>query len=332
MKKLVCFLITAVMLTAALSIGANAALYSDYASAADGDLLYVADFRGEDVFAPKPNILATDGVVYTPEDEGRALHVKGVEGHAKDLFAYGAEIKGLTADKTTKYTFVYDIKMNGEVGKDNSVGVGGLGWHYTSGTENWNFAGNPNYGWRFLSNYGNYNSVFPAGSDAPNRTSLSVTNQKFADYVNGVEEAESDLDGYITCRLDFDGPANVFRAYALTKNGWKLLEEQTMKEIAANAVDAYGDTQYVGFWLYTYYDVVDFTLRDVRWYKGVNLSEEQLNVLGPSAAEEAEQAQPEAAAPSKAPTSARTADAVSVAVLAAVASLGTAVIAKKRKA
>ena len=66
MKKIVCFLITAMMLTAVMSLGAHAELFKDYASAADGDLLYVADFRGEDVFAPKPNILAADGVIYSP--------------------------------------------------------------------------------------------------------------------------------------------------------------------------------------------------------------------------------------------------------------------------
>ena len=300
MKKLLCLFVTAVMLAAVMSLGVHAELYKDYASAADGDLLFIADFRGEDVCTPVPSIDAADAVTYTPGDDGRSLHIQGIEGYDKNTWYYGGAIKGLTADRTTKYTLVYKIRMNGELGKDNSAGVGGLSW---------NIIEDQPHDWRFFSNYGNYNSVYPSGEDEPNRTALSSAQQKIdSSYTNGIEDAVADADGFLTCRIDFDGPSNVFKAYAVTANGWTLLEEQDMDEPNANYADVYVETQDVGVWIYTYYEIVDCTLKDVKWFKGINLSDEQLSAVDPRlVSSEPEPAPAETAAPAAAPAPAETA-------------------------
>lgn len=356
MKKLVCLFITATLLAAAMSLGVHAELYKDYASAADGDLLFIADFRGEDVFKPVPSSDAAEAVTYTSEDEGRTLHIQGKSGYDKNWYFYGGAIKGLKADDTTKYTLVYKIKMSGTAGKDNSAGIGGLSW---------NIIEEQPTAWRFFSNYGNYNSVFPEGDDTPNRSALSISMHKVnTEYTNGIEDAVPDEDGFLTCRIDFDGPAGVFKAYAITADGWTLIEEQPMDEINDEYINFYVKTQDVGVWIYTYYEVVDCTLKDVKWFKGVDLTAEQLSasepnldqaepepepapepepepapeIVVPAAAETAapapvaETAAPVASPPPAAAAPAvQTGDVAAIAVLAAVAAIGTAVVVRKKR-
>lgn len=280
MKKSFVFVI-AVILTAllAVSVSADAQLISDYASAKDGDLLFIADFSSKNsVFNPVPNDIAEDGVTYTVSDGGYTLNVKGNEGYDSQRFYYGCDIEGLGFNKSSCITMVYKVRMNGEIGKNNSIGIGGLGWNMDGSTTDW----------RFFQNYGNYNSVFEGGANEMNRTALSVSTQKYnSDYTNGIEQAISDSEGFQFCRIDFDGPNQMIRAYAMTANGWALLEEQAMREPVDAYADVYTDEPSVGFYVYTYYEVVDATIKDVRYYKGIGLSAEQLEVTSASSAEEA---------------------------------------------
>ena len=237
-----------------------------YAEAADGDLLYTVDFHGDDLFSPVPSDFAVDYTTYTPTEDGSGIHVTGNEGFDEEWSFWGSPIAGLNADKTTCYTMTYKVRINGESGKNNSIGIGGLAW---------NLDAPETYQWRFIENYGNYNSVFPE-EDTPNRTALSVSAHKYGDYVNGIENADEDRDGYLTCRLDFNGPENTVKAYCMADGEWTLLEEQQMGEPKEDYAGAYSEYKAVSLYLYTYYEVVDADVKDVKWYKGVNLTDEQL--------------------------------------------------------
>ena len=63
------------------------------------------------------------------------------------------------------------------------------------------------------------------------RTALSVDDIKLADYLYVVHDAIEDEEGYITCRLDFDGPSNKFQAYCITKDSWTFIDELDMFEL-----------------------------------------------------------------------------------------------------
>ena len=242
---------------------------------------------------------------------------------------YGSVINGLLFDKTTSYTMVYKVKMNGEIGKNNSIGIGGIGWHIDL---------DDSMAWRFFNNYGNYNSVFEGGANEVNRTAISVSQQKMSDYTNGIEDAIDDDDGFVLCRIDFDGPNQKVLAYAMTINGWTFLEEQAMAEPNGEYEDIYMENASLGFFLYTYYEVVDATVKDVRYYKGINLTAEQLAVT--SVEEPAAETPVEAEAPAEdgsaedapaaeAPAAPKTADAGIVLAAAVMASAASVILSKK---
>ena len=325
MKKLLTLLLAAMMLAAVLAVPAYAVLYKSYSAAANGELLYVADFRGENIFKPVTHKRTAGGVKYTPSADGKSLNIKAVSGNNKKEFNWGGAITGLKADKTTVYTLFYKIRMNGKNGQDNSIGVGGLAWYTPEDSTDL---------WRFYNNYSNYNSQFN-DTTSKNRSALSVNNQKIGSYVNVIDEAVPDADGFISCRIDFNGPANKFSAYALTASGWKKIEEQDMKEKNTDAAyqkkytDANGVYD-VGIYLYSYYDIVDLDLKDVRYYKGVNLTADQLKVSAPAAQTTAAAATKAASTAAKTTTAAKTADASVVIAALMVAALSGAVVLRRK--
>ncbi|MBQ7719125.1 MAG: hypothetical protein IJT56_00965, partial [Clostridia bacterium] len=322
-----------------------------YASAADGDLLFIADFNGDDSNKPVPTEKSVDSTTYTVGDDGRSLHIKGNEGYDKDTFYYGSEIAGLVFDKTSKYTLSYKIKMNGEIGKNNSIAVGGLRWNIDDG----------NSSYSIFQLYGNYNSVFPSEEEDDNRTSLMNSASQLG-YTYEIEQAVPDADGYLTVKIEFDGPNDTQTAYAITDKGWTMLDSQEMFDLAGE------ESFYVGVYVYNYYEVVDAVVKDVRWFRGVGLTDEQFNVIdlrlvvdepapeptpaetaapapAPAPVETAAPAPAPAAAPAPAPAAApvaapapaaaapapQTGDAAFVSIAALLAAAGCAMIALKRR-
>ena len=304
MKRIVSLLTTALLLvgmTAPLS-AADTKLIKSYADAKDGDLLYIVDFSSTGgAFAPAPNDLAAQNYTYTVGDKGASLTIKGGKGD-KSCSYWGGNITGLEADATTKYTMTYKVKMNGEVGKNNSIGVGG-----------WNVDDYDPSKWVFYNDYGNFNSAFPAGDTTKNRSALSHGNTKYdGNYTTGVDAATPDKDGFIWQMIEFDGPANTFRAYSNVNGKWQLNEEQKMAEKNDAA-----KPDHMAVMFYSYYAVVDATVKDVKFFKGTGLTDAQLN-YNPAAAKPA----------AKAPA---TADATSLAIAAMAAALGCAVVVAKKK-
>lgn len=303
MKCIVSLLTTVLLLvgmTAPLS-AADSKLIKSYANAKDGDLLYIADFSSTGgAFAPAPNDLAAQNFTYTVGDKGASVTIKGGKGDKTKSF-WGGIINGLEADATTKYTMTYKVKMNGESGKNNSIGVGG-----------WNVDDYDPANWVFYNDYGNFNSAFPAGDSTKNRSALSHADVKYnSNYTNGIDAATPDKDGFIWQMIEFDGPANTYRSYSNVNGKWQLNEEQKMAETNDAA-----KKDNMSIMLYSYYAVVDATIKDVKFFKGTGLTDAQLNYV------------PTAAKPAAAPA---TADATSLAVAAMAAALACAVVVSKKK-
>ncbi|MBR6708637.1 MAG: hypothetical protein IKL84_03045 [Clostridia bacterium] len=266
MKRIVSILITALLIigmTASIS-AADTKLIKSYADAKDGDLLYIVDFSSTGgVFAPIPNELASKNFTYTVGDDGASINIKGGKGDKVRAY-WGGIIEGLVADKTTKYTLTFKVKMNGEAGKNNSIGVGG-----------WKVDEQDPAAWIFYNDYGNFNSQFPAGDTSKNRSALSHSNYKYNNnYTTGVDAATPDKDGFIWQMIEFDGPANTFISYSNVNGEWILNEAQKMAE----ANDA-ATPDHMAVMFYSYYSVVDATVKDMKFFKGIGLTDAQLNYV-----------------------------------------------------
>ena len=277
MKKLAILLLAAVLtVTLACAVAATAAEEPLYAAAADGDLLYTVDFRGDDRFSPQRSVNESpEEIEITPYADGSGVYLKAAAGVGENEKYWGGIISGLTADGTTNYTMTYKIRMNGKNGKNNAIGIGGLAWNLESTEKS---------GVRFLNNYGSYKSQFPDGEEVKQRTGLSVDDCRISDYVYDIANAIEDADGFITCRIDFNGPSDNYTAYCLTGTGWTYIEDQSMFEPVPDFAEVYSDAKYVALYIYTYWDVIDVDVKDVKWFKGVNLTDDQLGGKAEAAA------------------------------------------------
>jgi len=231
-----------------------------------GDLLYTVNLNGEEgVFEPQVLGTAAENFDFTVGDDGKSLTVKGKEGEGEGVRGfYGAVITGLVANAETSYSMIYKVKANGTVGKNNSVGVGGI---IVDGTAD-------DTG-KFYSNYGNHNTVDAEGSIENRRSALSLGSAK----LNGdkyvmfekLDKYAIDSDGFVTMRMDFAGEKLI--SYILKDGSEGGFDYDNWIEIEKYEEIEFDDTpDGFGFMLYAYYRVVDTTVKDVEIYKGQDLS------------------------------------------------------------
>ena len=273
MKKLIAALLAiAIVCSFAVPVMADepTSPVKDYATANNGDLLYTVDFSGKDGVMQFDNLgdsEATKYFSYTPSDDGKSLSVQGKVGTGKEKGTFwGGLIPSLKADMTTVYTLTYKVKMNGEAGKNNSIGVGS----YFVSCE-------ANTGMRSYNLYGNYSTVGAGGDTSMRRSSLSINSTKQADYVmwSTLPAYEVDADGFVTTMLVYDGTSLTLSAYIRAEGAgdgskdtdWVKVEDLTYVP---------GD-DCMGFLLYAYYiESVDAVVKDVNIYKGKIYTESTL--------------------------------------------------------
>ncbi|MBR2849767.1 MAG: FIVAR domain-containing protein, partial [Clostridia bacterium] len=234
----------------------EAALVKDPATAADGDVLYTFNFKGDDVFSPAELDASKGNMEYIVSNDGKSVTIKGKAGGTdKTVNMWGGEVAGLPAALTDIYTLRYKVKAEGtpasaDDAKNNSIGVGGWATDLT--------AAQP----QFYNNYGNHNTAF--GDDVSmRRTAISHGDTKYnGNYVKWATLPAAfaeDLDGFVDMLLVFDGPAGKISSYVLDANGaWMLIEEQAELKAAGN----------MGFFVYSYYLAVNSTVKDAKIIKG----------------------------------------------------------------
>ena len=292
------------MFSSVLTVGASEVTESkviDYASAEEGELLYTVDFSGKDgVFAPVPVGAAAKHFDYIVSEAGNELTVKGrADGLDKTACYWGGTFAGLEANKETFYTMVYKVKANGTVGKNNSVGIGG--WILDAKVENY----------QFYNNYSNHNTITAEGSIDDRRSAISVADQKQAEYVmwNTIGEYAIDEEGFVTAMLEFDGINGEVRSFVLAANAgdgsassdWINIETRRM------AIDDNPDA--MGFMVYSFYNAVDTTIKDVALYKGAIYESEAAEDTQESVEESTEESAEESTGESARESAAEPADA-----------------------
>lgn len=262
-------LLLAAVMTASLLLPVSAADIPapiPYAEAADGDLLWTVDFNAAEFFTPKPSETAARNYYYTIGDDGRSVTLCAKEGAACNQPAYwGGPIERLAVDGDAKVTMLFRIRANGDRGGNNSTGVGG--WYFDSAES---------YNTQVVHNYSNWNSTGANGSDVENRAILCIASTKKANngqYLYAIDQAMTDADGFMTCRMEFNGPdATVTVSYRTADGGWVIDEGNTcMLEQLNHTPDN------LGFVFYAYPADADATVRDVQYFRGINLTDAQLS-------------------------------------------------------
>ncbi len=138
-------------------------------------------------------------------------------------------------------------------------------------------------------------------------------------YEYNIEKAAADKDGFLSVKIEFDAPKKTYSVYYIGADGkWFVDDKNT---VAMDKLDSKADS--LCFMIYSYYNVVNATVKDVKFYKGVGLTDAQLNPVETTAAT--------TKAPAAKPTAPATFDAaVVLAVVASMAGAGV-VVSKKRK-
>ncbi|MBR4961138.1 MAG: hypothetical protein IKY52_09595 [Clostridia bacterium] len=306
----------ALILSMAVSASAlNGQLEKTYGEAANGDLLYLADFAAGGVFFGESLNSDADAEAnhdYIVSDDGLAITIKGrADGTDALMNVWGGAVDGLKADASTNYTMTFRIRCNGNLAKNNSIAVGG--WAL-SDSEYANY-----------SLYGNFNTTNGDGSVYEQRRTAMFDVLSKSDYVFGVQNAYEDAEGFITIKFEFDGAAAKFTAYAAmdsAENGyaWSALDTRDMT-IGAN--------DNMGVYFHAYYNAVDTTVSDVKIFKGIGLTADQLN-YDPIAAAEAAAAEAAAAENAAVTTAPQTFDMGVIAAVFAVVSAAGYALSKKR--
>ncbi len=305
MKKFLAIFLCVLMAASMIASASAATVKSvkpakEYAAAKDGDLLYTANFKDAAYGILRDGTTAT----YTVSSDGTSVTIKNKSD--KDTADYwGVKVDGLGVANGEKYTVTYKVKANGTVGKNNSIGVGSI---YSGTDTGADFE-------KFYSAYGNHNTVDDKGSTADRRISISLGGSKVGDYNTDVKNPDVDKDGFISMKQEIDTAAKKIRAYALIGGKWVNTLEKDF-----TAFDA--KKGFMGFVVYSWYTVVDSTVKDFKIYRGNNLTEAQLNPPKPAATTAAKPATPASPATFDA--------AVVLAAVAAMAGAGV-VVSKKRK-
>ncbi len=269
-KLLIAVLVASLVFAAIIPLSAESDGVEDYATAANGELLYTVDFSGEDgAFSPALASNAEGGYNFTVTDEGYTLTIEGIPGtgnanggKARPGF-WGGSIIGLPANANTSYTMMYKVNANQVLGdgtqanydaKNNSVGFGGWIFDSTDWTQSYN-------------NYSNHNT-----NHADQRAALSKAHAKLNSYAMFSSLGATfdvDNDGFVTMLLEFNVEAGKFTSYILkdecatemeTKSSWIQIEQQAM---TIDGNDAFGFTAY-----FCYPDSIKTTIKDVEIYKG----------------------------------------------------------------
>lgn len=271
MKKLIVALL-ALAIICSLAVASVAAdptsPVKDYATAEEGELLYAFDFSGKDGVLQLGNIggkHADEYFYYIPSEDGTSLTVYGREDASEDVYTayYGATIPSLEANFSTTYTMTYKIAMHGDMGLNNSSGVGAYFVSCETGES-----------MSAYHLYGNYTTKNGFGDSSMRRSSLSINNMKQADYVqwNTLDAYEVDADGYVTAMLVYEGSSLTLTAYIRADgagDGSLLSDWIKVEELTYVPAD-----DCMGFFMYSYYVTdVNVTVKDAKLYKGKIFSE-----------------------------------------------------------
>ena len=286
-------------------------LASAYKNAKNGDLVYSANFKGDDYFKPALAMLndkRANGNTIEASADGKSLTFKGhtygtSETAVGAAIWYASPVKGLDVTADTEYTVEFKVK--------NDADYGGAIFYATPDV----LPGS------YVSFYGALNSssskwTVAKGSETAAHTFYGQTGNAYVAF----DERVLDADGYYDVKVEIDG-YNV-TVYCKTADGYKKLENYVMDDV--NAVIAAG--------VYNYQSKAATFVKDFNVYKGLTVTNDYSKVTdAPTTDAPTTSAPTTPVKPSNPNTGDNTVISVLVAAIA-VTTLGAVVITKKNRA
>ena len=280
MKKILSIMLGLVLvlsMVSALVVSTSAATDSQvlrvYDRASDGDILFYADFNSE---AYKMNASAEAKVDFEISEDGRTLDVKAKADSGSDNANYfGAYFDELAVGSGAQVTMIFQIKSNGFASDkatptSNSVGVGG--WFIDD-----YMTKDPETGWNFINYYGNWNCDLPEGT--LHRSGIRIANKtKLAADANNIEPATADEDGFLTVKIEYDYVKTSRKVTTYFLQDGVFVEDQSCSMSTTAVVNNAKMDDHLGFAISVPHVECEATVKNVKIFKGLGLTPEQLAI------------------------------------------------------
>ncbi len=264
MKKILLITLSLILvfcMTSALMLNtaaeADPQVLREYERASDGDILFYADFNST---AYKTNECATENLIYTPSEDGRSINIVSKADAVQEYNYYGAAFEQLSVPKDAKVTMTFSIQVDGEL-TDNKIGIGG--WFVDQDPAEADLTK-----WVVYNEYGVWQGEASEVRIAESKTGKS-------DYTKNIVEASPDDSGFITVKLEYDASVAKDRkmtTYYLKDGAWVENNTYELKIGKAPTLEL------LGVYIYSHYVTVDATIKDVKLFKGVGLTPEQIAI------------------------------------------------------
>ena len=280
MKKILSIMLGLVLvlsMVSALVVSTSAATDSQvlrvYDRASDGDILFYANFNSE---AYKMNASAEQKIDFEISEDGRTLTATAKPNSGSDNASYfGAYFDELAVGTGAQVTMTFKIKSNGFASDkatptSNSVGVGG--WFIDD-----YMTKDPETGWKFINYYGNWNCDLPEGT--LHRSGIRIANKtKLAADANNIEPATADEDGFLTVKIEYDYEKTSRKVTTYFLQDGVFVEDQSCSMSTTEVVNNAKTDDHLGFAISGPHVECDATVTDVKIFKGLGLTPEQLAI------------------------------------------------------
>jgi len=219
-----------------------------YEDAANGELLYEVDFRGDSVYTPSMLNNRVANKTYTPSADGAALAIKPIEGKGVNINVYGSAIGNYTASEGTYYTMTYKLWVD-KTQSYTTTGVGGIESAASADDATTKYLA------AFV-NYNNYKQGFMLSDTAANLNTVPGTK----DIPSMDSWATETVDGkeYYIFRVTYDNTNHVATSYVL-KDGYSGELNHHWIELYSQSFTAADDARLM-FSVYT--KEIDTTLKE----------------------------------------------------------------------
>lgn len=251
MKKTTFYAIVTLLVLMNILMFPAAAEPDNYTAAADGDLLYTANFNGDEYWKPEKTPSATGDLIVEadPIDPGKA-RMTSVQDKARSR--WGGEISGLPLNENTAYTIYYTVTRDTI---DGSFG----------------FFPDDQYGFY---GYSYNNRVVVFGSTMTGHTTIKYVDSNIAaegDTAKGVAITAATSPSTQRYAFEVNGQNCTIKLYVMTTTGeWALVDQTYEGEILTFY------TYNLGLYFYQYYQNQPITVSDVRVHKGMLVSGDKI--------------------------------------------------------
>ena len=268
--RLIALIMTVFMVISLFALGVSAAA-PNYASAADGDVLYEVNFNGDDVYKPfnfrNGNAKMAASTVEV-QDGGKTI-VATVPADAKAAWFWGGAIKGLTLGEGKKYTITLQMSF--------PSGNAGFYFNFGNATEGNDPLKNNDYNGL----YGLYGKLTGTSLSMSRAAGSKVAAEKVSDGSNYNASPVNVANGTLAdIKVEIDGFFYSVWLKATDATEWTLYDQLNMTDITKTF---YYPCENLGFSVYLYNNSASTTVKNVVIKKGCEYGASNSTAAAPTA-------------------------------------------------